>query len=101
VAIKVFFTWHAGCFNTPVAWDIPMTEGYDFELVPNISFCPETHRFFGLNNPDLVKRVTAWQPHAVHSTGWAWLSHLIAMRAFYQKRIVTLFRGREPRKHIK
>jgi glycosyltransferase involved in cell wall biosynthesis len=100
VAIKVFFTWHAGQlavqdrgFKTDVAWDIPLTEGYDFELVPNASRTPGTHWFFGLRNPSLVQRVTAWRPDGVHITGWAWLSHLMALRAFNRKGMPTLFRG--------
>ena len=37
VAIRVFFTWHVPSavedhgFNIPVAWDIPLTAGYDFD----------------------------------------------------------------------
>ena len=100
VAIKVFFTWHAGKaavedrgFKKDVAWDIPLTEGYDFELVPNISRAPGTHRFFGLRNPTLVEKVLAWQPDVVHITGWAWYSHFMALHAFYKKRTPTLFRG--------
>lgn len=100
IAIKVFFTWHAGQravqdrgFRRPVAWDIPLTEGYEFELVPNFSFSPGTHSFFGLRNPTLVERILAWQPDAVHITGWAWLSHLLALRAFFRLGVPTLFRG--------
>ena len=70
--LKVFFKWHAGQaavedrgFKQAVAWDIPMTEGYPFELVPNISHRTETHRFSGLHNPALVERVTAWKPDVV------------------------------------
>ena len=42
---------------TPVAWDIPLTEGYEFELVPNVSSNPGTDRFSDLRNPSLVKLV--------------------------------------------
>jgi glycosyltransferase involved in cell wall biosynthesis len=100
LVLKVFFTWHAGKsavedrgFRVPVMWDIPVTEGYDFELVPNISSDSGTHRFLGLNNPRLVQRITAWKPDVVHITGWAWLSHLLAMRAFHKRRMPVLFRG--------
>jgi glycosyltransferase involved in cell wall biosynthesis len=100
LSIKVFFTWHAGQapvedrgFGRPVAWDIPLTAGYEFELVRNVSRDPGTHRFFGLKNPSLVKDVMAWRPDLVHVTGWAWLSHLLALRAFRKKGIPTLFRG--------
>jgi glycosyltransferase involved in cell wall biosynthesis len=98
--IKVFFTWHAGGapvedagFKLPVAWDIPLTEGYDFELVPNVASDPGTHHFLGLRNPSLVKQVAAWKPDVVHITGWAWLSHLQAMRAFNRRGTPTFFRG--------
>jgi glycosyltransferase involved in cell wall biosynthesis len=100
VALKVFFTWHAGDeavhdrgFAQPVAWDIPLTEGYDFELVPNTSRDPGTHRFCGLRNPDLLARVTAWQPDVVQITGWAWLSHLSLLRALNRRGVSTLFFG--------
>ena len=100
LAIKVFFTWHAGQaaledrgFKTPVLWDIPLTKGYECELVPNVSLGPGTHHFLGLRNPSLVERVTVWRPDVVHITGWAWLSHFLALRAFNRKGIPTLFRG--------
>jgi glycosyltransferase involved in cell wall biosynthesis len=100
LSIKVFFTWHAGQgpvldhgFNIPVAWDIPLTAGYEFDAVPNISSDPGTHHFLGLNNPALVQRIKSWKPDFVHITGWAWLSHLRAMRAFHKSKIPILFRG--------
>jgi glycosyltransferase involved in cell wall biosynthesis len=100
VAIKVFFTWHVGQaavedrgFQQPVAWDIPLTEGYPFELVPNTSARPGTHGFFGLRNPALIERVTSWQPDVVYITGWAWLSHLQALHTLALRRVPTLFRG--------
>jgi glycosyltransferase involved in cell wall biosynthesis len=100
VAIKVFFTWHAGetavedrGFRERVAWDIPLTQGYEWERVPNASTDPGTHRFFGLRNPTLVDRVMAWRPDVVHVSGWAWFSHLAALHAFHRRGIPTLFRG--------
>lgn len=100
VQVKVFFTWHDGSsavqdagFKRAVAWDIPLTHGYDFEMVPNVATRPGTHHFFGLRNPTLVDRVLAWQPDVVHITGWAWASHLWALRAFHRLGIPTLFRG--------
>jgi len=100
VAIKVFFTWHAGTvpvqdrgFGIPVAWDIPLTEGYEYEAVPNSAADPGTHHFRGLQNPSLVRRVMEWRPDIVHVTGWAWQSHLFALRAFSKRGLPTLFRG--------
>lgn len=100
VAIKVFYTWHAAegaapdhGFGQPIAWDIPLTEGYDHERVPNTSSDPGTHRFLGLANPELAARVLAWRPDAVHVTGWAWLSHLLLLRTLHRDSVPTLFRG--------
>jgi glycosyltransferase involved in cell wall biosynthesis len=98
--IKVFFTWHDGRaavedrgFGQPIAWDIPLTEGYAFEHVPNVARDPGTHHFFGLHNPTLVTQVCASHPDAVHVTGWGWLSHVLALRAFRARRMPILFRG--------
>jgi glycosyltransferase involved in cell wall biosynthesis len=100
IAVKVFFTWHAGQaavddrgFTTPVMWDVPLTEGYEFELVPNVSANPGTHHFLGLRNPSLVGQVLSWRPDVVHITGWAWISHFLALRAFSKRGTPTLFRG--------
>jgi len=100
LAVKVFFTWHAAeravadhGFGQPVAWDISLTEGYDFETVANVAADPGTHHFFGLRNPALVDRVTAWQPDAVVVNGWAWFSHLQALAALHRRGVRTLFRG--------
>ena len=76
-----------------VAWDIPLTEGYEFELVPNLSSDPGTHHFRGLRNPSLVKRIKAWEPDVIQVTGWAWQSHLLALRAFSKMGKPVLFRG--------
>ena len=98
--IKVFYTWHTGQsaqldqgFRKKVAWDIPLTDGYEFEPVPNPARNPGTHHFWGLQNPDLVTRVLAWQPDAVHLTGYAWHSHLVALRALARREVPVLFRG--------
>ena len=68
IAIKVFFTWHAGGkaiedrgFGRAIAWDIPLTEGYEFEPVPNVAAAPGTDRLFGLRNPALLDRVMTWR----------------------------------------
>jgi glycosyltransferase involved in cell wall biosynthesis len=97
VVIKVFFTGHAGKapaydegFGIPIQWDIPLTNGYDFELIGNISTRPG---FWGFVNPGLIPRILDWQPDAVHVTGWAWASHLHALYELHRRRIPTLFRG--------
>jgi glycosyltransferase involved in cell wall biosynthesis len=98
--VKVFFTWHAGeravddpGFGRPIAWDISLTDGYDFELVPNVASDPGTQKFLGLRNPMLLERVMSWQPDVVHINGWAWLSHLQLLHALKKRGVPTLFFG--------
>lgn len=98
--IKVFYTCHDGHtavvdhgFREAFAWDIALTNGYQYEAVRNISREPGTHRFWGVRNPDLVERVTAWRPDAIKITGWAFASHLAAMYSFHLREIPILFRG--------
>lgn len=100
VQIKVFFTWHGGeqaqldhGFGKDVAWDIPLTDGYEFEVVSNRARNPGTHHFSGLKNSYLVRSILKWKPDAVHITGYAWQSHLGAMRALSWARVPVLFRG--------
>ncbi|MEZ5312309.1 MAG: glycosyltransferase [Thermoanaerobaculia bacterium] len=100
LSIRVFFTWHGGerpvkdrGFAKPFAWDIPVTGGYDYEVVANTSTDPGTHHFFGLRNPGLVERILGWNPDVVHITGWAWLSHLQALRTLHRLKVPVLFRG--------
>lgn len=100
VEIKVFFTWHAGSaavedrgFGQNIQWDISLTDGYAFDLVPNVSSSPGPYGFFGLINPSLLKRVLAWRPDVVHISGWAWLSHLQLLHALHRRGVRTLFFG--------
>src|SRR5439155_17268814 len=100
VEIKVFFTWHGAespildqGFKREVAWDIPLRDGYEFEVVPNVSRKPGTHHFWGLQNPRLLSAVLEWQPDAVFLTGYAYASHLKAMHAFFTRSVPLLFRG--------
>jgi glycosyltransferase involved in cell wall biosynthesis len=100
IAIKVFFTWHAGGkaiedrgFGQAIAWDIPLTEGYEFERVPNLASDSGTHKFLGLRNPKLLERVMSWRPDVVHINGWAWLSHLQLLHALNRRGVLTQFFG--------
>jgi glycosyltransferase involved in cell wall biosynthesis len=99
VTLKVFYTWRdAGPaqdvkFGKEFAWDIPLMEGYDFEVVPNTSPEPGTHHRKGLINPDLVERVKAWKPDAVHITGYNYVSHGQAIHELSKAGIPVIFRG--------
>ncbi len=100
VELRVFYTWHGGDqqhwdsgFEQNVAWDIPLTAGYDSEVVPNVASNPGTTHFFGLRNPRLLETVMAWKPDVVHLTGYAYASHLRLLRALPRNGVPVLFRG--------
>jgi len=100
VALKVFYTWSQSqsggvadpWLNRHLSWDIPLTEGYDFEFVPNIARRPGSHHFWGLRNPTLASRIESWKADAVLVFAWNMASHLAALRHF-KGRIPVLFRG--------
>lgn len=99
INIKVFYTWginaankHDPGFGKHVEWDIPLLEGYPYEWVENTSDQPGSHHFKGIINPGLIGQINSWQPEAVLVFGWAYHSHLKAIRHFSNK-IPVYFRG--------
>lgn len=97
--VRVFFTWHGGGpavdagFKREFAWDIPLTDGYESEVVPNTSRDPGPHHHAGIANPELVARVAAWRPDAVVLTGYNYTSHHAALRRLPRMGIPVLLRG--------
>lgn len=99
IDINVFYTWGEKAlhkydpgFNKTISWDIPLLDGYPYEWVENTATDPGSHHFKGIINPGLTKQVETWQPDAILIYGWAYHSHLKAMRHFKNK-IPVLFRG--------
>ncbi len=79
-------------FGKQIEWDIPLTEGYDFEFLENVSRAPGSHHYKGIDNPELINRIEAWGADAVLVFGWRLKSHLKVLRHFRGKSRV-LFRG--------
>ncbi|MDB5223207.1 MAG: hypothetical protein JWN83_1874 [Chitinophagaceae bacterium] len=97
--VKVFYTWSQASkevydpgFKQLRLWDIPLLDGYEYEFIKNISYAPGSHHFFGIINIHLIKKIKAWNPDYILVYGWAFLSHLLAIKYFYNK-IPILFRG--------
>ena len=97
--IKVFYTWSQAQnevfdkdFGISRSWDIPLLEGYDFTFVKNISPDPGSHYFKGIINPSLNKEIEEWKADALLVYGWAFSSHLKAIR-YFSKKIPVFFRG--------
>lgn len=99
VEIKVFYTWGEKAqekfdpgFGKTISWDLPLMDGYPYEWMKNISTDPGSHHFKGIVNPELNDQIKAWQADAILIYGWAYDSHLKAIRHFKNK-LPVYFRG--------
>jgi len=99
VGLKVFYTWgeqsmakYDQGFRQQIEWDIPLLYGYDYQFLENISKDPGTHHLNGIINPGLLGAVQDFQPEAILLYGWAWKSHLKAIR-YFKGKIPICFRG--------
>lgn len=97
--VKVFYTLsqaqerlHDPDFGMSVQWDVPLLDGYEYTFVDNISANPGSRRFRGIINPGLIKEIENWKADTVMVIGWAFESHLKALRYFHGK-LPVLFRG--------
>ncbi len=99
INLKVFYTWSQALekfedpdFGQSVQWDIPLLEGYEWEAVNNVANKPSSKSFFGVDNPELIAKIKAFNPDAILVFGWNHKSHLQVMRHF-KGRIPIWFRG--------
>ncbi|WP_412467645.1 glycosyltransferase family 4 protein [Pedobacter sp. KLB.chiD] len=97
--IKVFYTWgekslskYDKGFNQHIEWDIPLLKGYDHVFLKNSAKDQGTHHFNGIVNPYLINTIQNYKPDAILVYGWAWYSHLKAIR-FFKGKIPVYFRG--------
>lgn len=99
VNLKVFYTWGNASldkldpgFGKRIEWDIPLLEGYNYEFLTNIAKDPGSHHKMGIINPDIIDRITSFEPSAILVYGYAYDSHLKVMRHFKGKTPIW-FRG--------
>lgn len=97
--IMVFYTWgeqsakkYDPGFGATVSWDIPLLDGYPYTWAENTSDDPGTHHYKGIINPKLTQQISEWKPDAIMVIGWAWQSHLKAMR-YFKGKVPVYFRG--------
>lgn len=97
--IKVFYTWgqskervYDKDFAQIISWDIPLLEDYESTFVTNTSTKPGSHHFNGIVNPTLNSEIEEWKADSILIYGWAFSSHLKAIRYFYKK-VPVVFRG--------
>ncbi len=100
IDLKVFYTWGnapAKMFDKKFGivreWDIPLTEGYDFEMLHNFSPIPDSNKFLGIFNLNLQKKIREWKPHAVLVYRWSVWSHFFLLAYFNIRHCRLFFRG--------
>lgn len=98
--LRVFYLWDFGVtaqvdrgFGHALQWDLPLLDGYAHEFVTNRSKDPGTHRFRGLDNPELVPRLAKWKPDAILLFGYAYWSHLRVLLSPRLTKVPLLLRG--------
>ena len=99
IDIKVFYTWGEGAankydpdFGKAIDWDIPLLDGYPYEWLANTAADAGSHHFQGIVNPGLINQINNYNPDAVLVIGWAYNSHLKALR-YFKNKIPVFFRG--------
>lgn len=100
LCFKVFYLSDVGLqpsrddkFGTQFAWDIDLTSGYDYDVVPNTAAEPSVLRFNGLKNPELPARLSEWKPDAILLFGYNFYTHLKLVWWARLQRIPLIFRG--------
>jgi glycosyltransferase involved in cell wall biosynthesis len=100
IDLRVFYLWDFGVTETrdrgfarPLRWDIPLLDGYEFEFVPNRSKDPGTHRLFGLDNPEIVTRLSTWRPDAIVQFGYTYATHMRVMFSRTLAKVPLILRG--------
>jgi glycosyltransferase involved in cell wall biosynthesis len=98
--LRVFYLWKFGVettrdpqFEKSFTWDVDLLGDYDSEFVTNVARDPGTHHFWGLRNPLLAARLTAWQPDALLLFGYAYASHLCTLAWARRQHVPVVFRG--------
>ncbi|TKB98224.1 glycosyltransferase family 4 protein [Pedobacter cryotolerans] len=98
--LKVFYTWgkegakakYDPDFKKWIDWDLPLLQGYEYEFLANTAKNPGSHHFSGIINPTLKQKIKDFDPMAILIYGWAYQSHISALR-YFKGKIPLWFRG--------
>jgi len=80
-------------FGRSFAWDVDLTTGYDWEMVPNTAKRPDTLRYDGVRNPEIFARLRAYAPSAVLLFGYKYHTHLRLIAWSRLRGLPLIFRG--------
>lgn len=98
--LKVFYTWgEEGMgekfdpdFKRKISWDLPLLNGYTYEVLNNIASDPGSHHFKGVINPEIITRIKEFHPDKLLVYGWSYSSHLKVLR-YFKGKLPIYFRG--------
>jgi glycosyltransferase involved in cell wall biosynthesis len=79
-------------FGVKFDWDIPLLDGYAWEFLPNVSSRPGV-TFWGLDTPELSRRIACGEYDAVVVNGWHYKSAWQAMNACWRTGTPVLMRS--------
>lgn len=87
--LKVFFYSSAGLdstfdkgFNTKIAWDIPLLEGYNYEFIKNYRGKKAINNgFFDVFNPGVVRVIAKTKAKIIIINGWTYSSNWMVLLA--------------------
>jgi len=80
-------------FGVPFEWDVPLLEGYPYEVLENRAKHPTVYRFGGCDTPGIMARLREIRPDAVLVNGWVSKTCLQALWACKRLGIPCLVRG--------
>jgi len=80
-------------FDMPFQWDIPLRDGYAWEVLPNQARKPSPVTFWGSNVPSVRKILTRNFYDVLITNGWNAFSLLQALRAAVKSNIPVIVRG--------
>lgn len=80
-------------FDVAFAWDVPLLEGYRYEVLENRAKCPSVLRFGGCDTPGVYSRLRRDRPSAVLVNGWVVKTCLQTLAACRRLGIPCLVRG--------
>lgn len=99
VNLKVFYAFlpneqqQGAGFGESFNWDLPLLEGYSWELLDNQAKVPSLENFWGCNVPKIGERLSSWGADVVLVTGWNAFALLQAIVASKRLRLPLLVRG--------
>ena len=80
-------------FGVQFEWDIPLLDGYQYQVLNNIAPMPSVTRFSGCDTPGIFEVLKALRPDAVIVNGWVVKTCLQALWACKRLGIPCLVRG--------